>query len=361
MGSLIKRLKHIRFIGGKPRLAYRIAGNILNSAILNRPRLRNIQIALTYRCNFVCSFCSATTLNSKKKEMTLPEVRHIWDNVKRLGVVHVDLTGGEPTLRDDLPEIIRYIAKDKDTIVSIATNGFLMTPERVQLYKKAGLNSVFVSLHSMNPKVQDKISGVKGSYDKALQAMANASSAGLNVCINSVITSENFDDIKKIIDFAEKKDYLVLLEPIATIGRSINDSEDRKITGFYEEYMSLLRKHHVRADTTTNFRNLGSSELCPGGIEKWYITAYGEVLQCSFVQVTYGNLLTEDAKEIYRRMTSFPILCRRSKKCKHVFDEDFIRDWFDPIREQASLPLKAEEHRLVKGDSSLAKHLKKKR
>lgn len=359
MASLIKRLQHIRFIKDKPRLFLRIADNIIRVKIFGQNRLRNTQIALTYGCNFRCEFCSATTLHDKKKELTTEQVKHVWDEIKKLGVIHVDLTGGEPTLRKDLTEIIKYISKNNDVIVSIATNGYLLREEKIREWKKAGLNSIFLSLHSMNPTVQDAITKVKGSYKRVIESAKIAKSLGLNVCINTVLTSENFDDVKRISEYARKNDLLLLLEPIATIGRSKNDSTSKKITNFYKEYKKLLGSgQHVRADTTTNFRNLGNDEMCPGGIEKWYITAYGEVIQCSFVQISYGNILEEGAKTIYKRMVSFPILSKKSDRCKHVFDKEFINKWFNPTRKFKQLPIKVYDHPYVKKNPKLREKLK---
>jgi len=333
-----KLFKHLRFVNSFP-LAMRILNNTIRVRLLEKNRLRNIQICVTYGCNFKCEFCSCNTLIKKEKELSIEQWKKIWDDVYKLGVIHVDITGGEPTLRgvDWLCEFIKYITKNNDIIVSIATNGWNLNEDYLRKLKEAGLNTVELSLHSIDSNVHDKITGIKDSHLKVLEVIHLAKNVGLNVCVSSVLTSKNFDDIENISNFCETLDLIHLIQIVASVGKWTK-KEEMEIRDYDEKYEELLSRHsYMRDDRFFNFRG---GKLCPGGIEKWYVTAYGDVMQCSFVPVSYGNLLDESAEEIYKMMCECPYLSKRSEKCKRVFDKEFIKLLFEPSKKNKSLPVR---------------------
>lgn len=356
--TLAQVLEHLRFLKGRPRVLSKIFMNTFMSMILKRFRLRNMQLAVTYACNFKCPMCSSTTLfEHDKKILTLEQIKNILDEARELGLVHLDITGGEPLLRgeEELCEIIRYATCQKDIIVSIATNGFLTTKNNLKKFKDAGLHTVLFNLQSSDESRHDAIMDVKGSFRKVLDGITYAKEMGLGVCINTVLSADNFEEIEELRNFCENKKILLLINPAASSGRWRYD-EEKKISNLYPRYIKLLKKPYSRADTVYNFRTAGSG--CPGGIEKIYVTAHGEVLQCTFVQVSYGNATKEPLRDIYARMCNFPITRKYKDRCKHLFDQEFQEKWLYPIRDQKALPLPVSEHPAVKGDEKLQKALK---
>jgi len=336
--------KHLRFINSFP-LALRALNGMIRCKLLKQNRLRNIQLCVTYGCNFKCEFCSCSTLRKPQRPLNLEQWKRIWDDIYGLGVIHVDVTGGEPTLRGRgwLCEFINHITKNNDVIVSLATNGWLLNKEYLKRLKKAGLNTVELSLHSIYPKTHDKITRIKGSYDKVLEIITLARETGLNVCISSVLTSKNFDDVEKIANFCKALDLIHLIQIVSAVGRW-SKREEMEIKDYDEEYEELLSRHpHMRDDRFFNFRG---SPLCPGGIEKWYLTVYGEVMQCSFVPISYGNLLEESAEEIYKKICNSPPVYRKSRKCKRVFDKEFVERMFKLAKKMKKLPV---EYKLIDG------------
>ncbi len=331
-----KMTNHLSFIRKKPKAGLRIIGNTILTR-LGIQRLRNTQLAITYNCNFNCAMCSAEYLRKNNKVITPDEAEHIWKEIKKLGVVHVDLTGGEPTVAGDdrLCDIIRRINRKNDVIISIATNGWLLNEERLNKYKKAGLDSVFISIHSNEREMHDSLS-VKGSWDRAISGAKMASAMGFNVCINCVLYPGNFNGIEKLAGLCAERGWLLLINPMAFSGKW----HGKTISDFHDRYYELLKKTNVRADTTFNYRG---KNICPGGIEKWYVTTYGDVMQCSFVHVSYGNLFEESSKKIYSRMLKCSWLVKRSE-CKHLFDENFSKNWHMPIQKLKVLPVSYENH-----------------
>jgi MoaA/NifB/PqqE/SkfB family radical SAM enzyme len=329
-------IKHLRFIKGNPKVGLRIIkGSILGH--LHIDRIRNVQMALTFNCNHKCIMCSSSTFMRKQKELSLDEWKKIVDQLHALGCVHYDLTGGEPTLKglDFLCVLVRYINRRNDCIVDIATNGTLVDRKWFKRLKKAGLNAVFFDLQSDKANEHNAIanSGDK-NFERIMEMIPVAKEEGLNVCINTCLSRDNFPQVKNLLKFCEKNDMLLLINVAAPTGRL--GGKDVRLTKFKEDYYRLLNSSaHIRSDTSFNYRG---RNMCPGGIEKVYITAYGEVMQCTFCQLSYGSLRDERLRAIYDRMRKNPYVKERSL-CKHTFNEKFREEWLNPHMDVKNPPV----------------------
>src|SRR3989339_553498 len=177
----------------------------LIKALLTRRSPVYVQYALTKRCNFQCGMCHSTDSREKENELTLPEIGVLASTLARLGAGVVVLTGGEPFLRSDLPEVIRLFTRLGLT-VRLQTNGVLATEDRIRACMAAGLKEVTVSLESLAPEKQDAITGRKGSWREIMEALGRFSSLlprrGAMLGLNTVVSKKNIDEIPDIIEFA---------------------------------------------------------------------------------------------------------------------------------------------------------------
>jgi radical SAM protein with 4Fe4S-binding SPASM domain len=111
-------------------------------------------------------------------------------------------SGGEPTIRQDLAELIAFANKLGNLNPLISTNGTLLTKEMVRRLGDAGLNRVGISMDGMEA-VHDKFRGSKGSWQLALNGMRNSLEAGMRVSLRVTVTKRNIDDLPKLFDLAE--------------------------------------------------------------------------------------------------------------------------------------------------------------
>ncbi len=141
------------------------------------------EIALTYRCNNRCTFCYASAPDRAHDvpEMQTEEIKHIIDKiVVQAQVPTISFTGGEPTLRLDLPELIAY-AKSKKMRVNLITNGTRCANEKfVAELKNAGLDSAQVSLEAADEAVHNLIVGNPHAYAQTVQGIQNLKAAGIH-------------------------------------------------------------------------------------------------------------------------------------------------------------------------------------
>ncbi|GAF82003.1 unnamed protein product, partial [marine sediment metagenome] len=116
-----KLLKHLTFIR-KPVLVKRIVSGYYNTKIRKRDILRSIELAITYDCMLKCHKCySANLYKGEVPNLSVNEIRDIVSEAMELGIIHINITGGEPLIRKDIYDIIRACQPDK-IMVSLVTN-----------------------------------------------------------------------------------------------------------------------------------------------------------------------------------------------------------------------------------------------
>src|ERR1700758_1644582 len=161
---------------------------------LGRP-MRDLRISVMDRCNFRCPYCMPRETYHERYRFLGSHERLSFDEIVRLarlfaqlGVRKLRLTGGEPLLRTNLPDLIGDLTDIPGVEdVALTTNGVLLARYAAEL-KAAGLKRITVSLDSLDPDVFARMSGGFGGLDDVLDGIEHARSAGLDpIKINAVI------------------------------------------------------------------------------------------------------------------------------------------------------------------------------
>ncbi|VVB53620.1 7,8-dihydro-6-hydroxymethylpterin dimethyltransferase [uncultured archaeon] len=156
------------------------------------------------RCNLKCVHCYAQSKDIEyKNELTTRQGKELIDDLARFGAPVILFSGGEPTMRKDLPELALY-ARSKGMRAVISTNGTLIDKKMAKVLKDIGLSYVGVSLDGMK-ETNDKFRGVKGAFDAALNGMRNCLAEGVKVGLRFTINKQNVKDIPAIFDLLEKE------------------------------------------------------------------------------------------------------------------------------------------------------------
>lgn len=340
-------IKHLRFVKSKPLVTIKVLKGFFRKFLLRQNVLRTVDLAVTGNCHYKCGFCSAIRLYKKGGPfLTVPQIEQIWKQCVRLGAVHVNLTGGEPFLRDidELCLIIKNL-KPSRFLVSLVTSGFGLTNEKLRKVKDAGLDTLQLSLESVESDRHDEIAGIEGSFKKIQDAIKYARQLHLNICLNAVYYRGNAEEIQKLIEFCGNEDIFLVLNTASCEGRWRGANENRLVQEDMKVFNDFMRYPHVRHDSSVNFS--GKRE-CPAGKERIHITAYGDVLTCPLVQVSYGNVLKEPLENIYRRMCGMEHLKKYSYMCKHAFDENYYKEVILPIEKEENRPVLFSNHPLLK-------------
>ncbi len=151
-------------------------------------------LALTYRCNDKCSFCYVG--ERKIEEINTENWKKIINELWRIGIPSVIFTGGEPTLRPDLVELV---GRAKEFVTGVITNGRNLSPELCRELYKAQLDYVQVSIESADKNVHDKMVGVAGAWQETVAGIKSAVSSKIIVTTNTTLTKSNIGGLKDTI------------------------------------------------------------------------------------------------------------------------------------------------------------------
>ncbi|HZY91240.1 MAG TPA: GTP 3',8-cyclase MoaA [Thermoplasmata archaeon] len=157
----------------------------------------DLRISLTQRCNLRCVFCHMEGQPAASAEITPEEIEAVVRVGARLGIDRVKLTGGEPTLRSDLIEIVQRLSPLVEEI-SMTTNGLLLDRLAGPLHA-AGLRRVNVSLPSLDPEVYRSLTGIDGSA-AAVRGIRAAAAAGLHPIKLNVVALDGETDSPESVD-----------------------------------------------------------------------------------------------------------------------------------------------------------------
>lgn len=290
------------------------------------------EIALTYRCNNKCTFCyaSAPERGPIVGEMTTDEVKRIIDKiVDQAKVPTISFTGGEPTLRRDLFDLIAY-ARSRKMRANLITNGIRSAePEFVAKLKDAGLNSAQVSLEAADANVHNQIVGNPRAFEKTVQAVKNLKAAGIHTHTNTTINRYNRDHLHALIDFLADlgQEYLSMNMVIRTgdavtsqklKAKSKKPAIENMEIGYQDigELVLSLKKHTESRGMRFvwyspvpyclfNPAQYGlGSQSCAAADGLLSINPSGDVLPCSSFEQGIGNLLHEDFQTIWNTRTA---------------------------------------------------------
>ena len=168
----------------------------------NENRPYTLIAELTYRCPLRCPYCSNPLDYAEQgHEIDTDTWLRVFHEAEGLGVVQLNLTGGEPVLRDDLELLIEGASK-LELYTNLITSGIPLTFERLSRLCALGLNSVQVSIQSSKPSVSDRIAGAP-SFNRKLEAMQWVTSLELPLTMNVVLHRDNISEIEELIALAE--------------------------------------------------------------------------------------------------------------------------------------------------------------
>ena len=159
-----------------------------------------MDLALTYRCNNDCAHC----YNARPRdypELSTAEWMSIIDHLWQIGIPHLVFTGGEPTLRPDLPELIQH-AQKTGMVAGLNTNGRRLGDTRfIQELVEAGLDHVQITLESHDPRIHDAMVGRSGAWQQTVAGIRNALDSPLYVMTNTTMLHHNAPVMEQTLAF----------------------------------------------------------------------------------------------------------------------------------------------------------------
>ena len=283
----------------------------LYRSIQNRNLPNMMSLAVNDLCNARCEHCSffEGVEDPTRTVMSTAQMRKVIHDGQELGISVLNIVGGEPLLRKDLPEIIRGVDRDQTTTV-LFTNGTLLA-ERAASLRAAGLDSIYVSIDSADPEVHDRFRGRPGLFREAMAGIGPALRLGFSVGIAATMTPESFraGEMARIIELARRaRVHEVLLFDAMPSGRYGVRSDLVDDQGWVEDMIQAARPYNNDQSYpgvlvwayAAGFRSAG----CACGTSYFYVSPYGDVMSCDFNHAVFGNVLSAPLWQIWEEMTS---------------------------------------------------------
>ncbi|ADI73232.1 Radical SAM domain protein [Methanohalobium evestigatum Z-7303] len=160
---------------------------------------------VTRRCNLKCAHCYAQSQDiDYSDELTTNEGKELIDDLAEFGSPVILFSGGEPLMRHDLFELVRY-ARSKGIRAVISTNGTLIDSDMATTLKGIGLSYVGISLDGVKD-TNDRFRGVRGAFNAALEGLQNCQKEGIKVGLRFTMNKENVADIPALFDLIDEMD-----------------------------------------------------------------------------------------------------------------------------------------------------------
>jgi pyrroloquinoline quinone biosynthesis protein E len=156
---------------------------------------------LTYRCPLQCPYCSNPLDMERGNELSTAEWQDVMRQAAELGVLQLHLSGGEPTVRQDLEDILEG-AVAAGLYTNLITSGVTLTRERLKRMAKLGLDHVQLSIQDVDPVNAEYICAYKGGAEKKREVARWVTQLGLPLTLNVVVHRQNIESLPAMIDYA---------------------------------------------------------------------------------------------------------------------------------------------------------------
>lgn len=265
-----------------------------------------------WHCNQKCVHCyAAGQVHAEEQELSTDEWKKILDKCREVGIPQITFTGGEPTMRDDLIELIRY---SRWFVSRLNTNGIRLTEEYCRKLREAELDSVQITFYSANADIHNALVGAP-RYTDTVNGIDNALKEGLCVSINTPLCTLNQDYVETLKFLHEKGIIYVTCSGLITTGNAMGE-ESKRLQLTTEEIQKIL----TEAITYCNENGMEIAFTSPGWVDSEFldhlntstpacgaclsnmaITPGGNVVPCQswLSDNVLGNMLEDDWEQIW--------------------------------------------------------------
>jgi radical SAM protein with 4Fe4S-binding SPASM domain len=285
-----------------------------------------LDLALTYRCNNDCAHC----YNARERsfsELDTGNWKLVIDKAWALGIPHIIFTGGEPTLRDDLPELIAH-ADANGQITGLNTNARRLSDEKfVKRLVEAGLDHVQVTVESSDADIHNKMVNAK-AFDQTIRGLKNALATRLFVMTNTTMLRDNVESIPAMLDFLAELgvptiglNALIYSGHGATVGTGLPERELTPLLEMAREKTESCGQRLIWY-TPTQYCHFDPVQMelgvkgCTAAQYNMCVEPNGDVLPCQSYYQPLGNLLRDEWDAIWNHPLALKLRERRDLPLK---------------------------------------------
>lgn len=288
-----------------------------------------MDLAVTYRCNNDCHHCYNARPRSYP-ELSTEKWKCIIDDLWNIGIPHVVFTGGEPTLREDLTNLIKY-ASQTGLVTGLNTNGrILQNKEYVDKLVNAGLDHIQITIESHDLETHNKMVQAKDAWHQTISGLQNSLDSPLFVMTNTTMLRDNYTGLEETLIFLAKQgvptvglNALIYSGRGRTVGTGLNENE---LSPLLETARSVTSQNNQRLIwyTPTQYCKFDPMQLelgvksCTAARYNMCIEPDGAIIPCQSYYCQLGNILNTPWDEIWHHKISNGLRGRDyiQEKCK---------------------------------------------
>lgn len=212
-------------------------------------------IFMGYFCNNKCIFCCNEDRRKTVRDKSTAEIKQDMILARERGSDYIELIGGEPTIRRDILELLKFAKQTGFKTIMFSTNGRMFSYK--SFAKKlidAGLNHVVFSIHGHNAKLHDSLTQVKGSFSQLIRGINNVRELGFeNIGSNTIIIKQNYKNLldigKLIYNLGIKNSEFIFIDP--THGAPKKRFFDlvpayEEVSPYVNELLKFGKEHNIR-------------------------------------------------------------------------------------------------------------------
>jgi len=266
-----------------------------------------------------CEHCYRDAGVQAEDELSTNEAKRLIEQIAKAGFKIMIFSGGEPLMRPDIIELVRYAASLGLRPV-FGTNGTLITPEMARDLKVAGAMGMGISLDSLDQEKHDAFRKYQGAWKEAVRGMENCREAGLPFQIHTTVMEWNAHEIEAITDFAVEvgaiAHHFFFLVPT---GRAVSIEEESLRAEAYEEILTRIMKKQqsvsieLKPTCAPQFMRIAKQlgikvrfgRGCLAGTHYCIIGPRGIVQPCAYLNISLGDVRTTPFDEIWRNHEVF--------------------------------------------------------
>ena len=280
----------------------------------------------TLKCNCDCETCLWKD-NTKKDELTLEEIKRIYLEAKEAGFLVTILWGGEPLIRKDITEIIKFVKRElKFTIVGIVTNGWFL-PDKIKEFGD-DIDFILISLDSPRPEEHDQIRGLPGLYDKIMDSVTivKESYPLISLQFSFSISKYNINRVEEMIIISDKIGIPVAFNVINTVRhyshgdvdeKGILSANDNEISKAFERILDA-KKNGSKVLNSEMYLNhfIGGKKQYKCHAKKvfMFVNYNGDIENCLQIDKPIANLRQTSVSEVLQ-LPQFVKFIKESEKC----------------------------------------------
>ncbi len=274
-------------------------------------------LEVTHRCNLSCAHCYQFASREGREEMALGDIVSLLDQLRDAGCLFLSVTGGEPLLRPDTPDILEA-ASERRFAVSLQTNALLLDAAAAERLARVSNLRLEISLHSASEEGHDAFTGVPGSFRACLEALDLLRERGVPAMTKTVATALNAGELEAVAALAAEHGAPAFFSPVVfpRNDRGRAPLEYRMSDSQLDAFIDFQVRQHGEVLAETSGTALTAPPGCAEGLAgeagrgprgcgagrtAFCINPYGDLYPCVSWPLVIGNVLEEGFRAVWEK------------------------------------------------------------